>query len=107
MQKPFGRQGFTSRMISVYSSVLNQTYTGDINILPSTRNFKPLNLLAPRTLDEVMELMRLGERATWPAVEKIRTQTRISRTLDDIQERYEDRLVSIARKQQLFLDRSA
>ncbi|MEO1544084.1 MAG: DUF3336 domain-containing protein [Pseudomonadota bacterium] len=107
LQKPFGRQGLASRMLGVYSSVLNQTYTGDINILPSTRSFNPLNLLAPRTLEEVMELIRLGERATWPAVEKIRTQTRISRTLDEIQERYEDRLVSIARKQQLFLDRSA
>lgn len=106
-QKPLGREFYLNRMINMYGSVLSQTYTGDINILPSTRSFNPLNLLSPRTPDEVLQLIKHGERATWPSIEKIRTQTRISRALDQILERYEDRLVSLARKQQMPLDRSA
>lgn len=107
IQKPLGRQFALNRMINTYGSVISQTYTGDINILPATRSFNPLRLLSPRNTREIMELIRTGERATWPTVEKIRTQTRISRELDTILERYEDKLVTTARKQQIMLDRSA
>ncbi|MEO0574904.1 MAG: DUF3336 domain-containing protein [Pseudomonadota bacterium] len=107
IQKPLGRQFALNRMINTYGSVISQTYTGDINILPATRSFNPLRLLSPRNTREIMELIRTGERATWPAVEKIRTQTRISRELDMILARYEDKLVTTARKQQIMLDRSA
>lgn len=107
ISKPLGDSFFLSKWLSTYGSVLSQTYTGDINILPSTRSFNPLRLLSPRTKREILELIKMGERATWPTIEKIRTQTRISRVLEEILERYEDRMVSIARKQQIMLDRSA
>lgn len=107
IQKPLGRQFGLNRLINTYGSVLSQTYTGDINILPETRSFNPLRLLSARSLREILDLVRMGERATWPTIEKIRTQTRISRELDQILERYEDKLVTIARKQQIMLDRSA
>ncbi len=107
IQKPLGRQAYFSKVINTYGSVLSQTYTGDINILPATRSFNPLRLLSPRSKEEILDLIRMGERATWPTIEKIRTQTRISRSLDVILEKYEDRLVTIARKQQIMLDRSA
>ena len=107
VQKPLGQQFFLNRLINTYGSVISQTYTGDINILPSTRSFNPLRLHAPRTQREILDLVKMGERSTWPAVEKIRTQTRISRALDVILEQYEDSLVSFAKKQQIMLDRSA
>jgi hypothetical protein len=31
-----------------------------------------------------MELIAMGEKATWPKIEMIRIQTKIGRTLDDI-----------------------
>jgi hypothetical protein len=34
--------------------------------------------------------MEEGERATWPRIERIRVQTRISRTLDPILHRFEE-----------------
>ncbi|MEN7342203.1 MAG: DUF3336 domain-containing protein [Pseudomonadota bacterium] len=105
--KPLRGNRAISRLLSTYGSVLSQSYTGDINILPSTRSFNPFRLLAARTQQEIFELVRMGERATWPAIEKIRTQTKISRALDSILDNYEDRMVSIARKQQIILDRSA
>ncbi|MFK8053556.1 MAG: DUF3336 domain-containing protein [Woeseiaceae bacterium] len=107
ISKPLRGQPAVTKMINTYGSVLSQTYTGDINILPATRSFNPFRLLAPRTKQEILDLVKMGERATWPSVEKIRNQTRIGRVLDEIQERFEDRMVSIARKQQVMLDRSA
>jgi len=38
----------------------------------------------------IIELMDEGERATWPRIERIRIQTRISRTLDPILQRFEE-----------------
>ncbi|MEO0952391.1 MAG: DUF3336 domain-containing protein [Pseudomonadota bacterium] len=107
IQKPLGRELTISRWINTYGSVISQTYTGDINILPASRSFNPFHLLSSRTKREILDLIRMGERATWPTIEKIRTQTRISRALDGILERFEDRLVTIAQKQQIMLDRSA
>ena len=107
IQKPLGQQLAISKWINTYGAVISQTYTGDINILPATRRVNPFHLLSPRTKREILDLIRMGERATWPTIEKIRTQTRISLALDAILERYEDRLVTIAQKQQIMLDRSA
>lgn len=107
IQKPLGQDFTLSKWINTYGSVISQTYTGDINILPATRRVNPLHLLSPRTKREILDLIRMGERSTWPTIEKIRTQTHISRALDTILERFEDRLVTIAQKQQIMLDRSA
>jgi NTE family protein len=59
-------------------------YVGDINILPASRYFNPFRVLAFLTEKEISDLVQAGERATWPKVEMIRIQTRISRTLDRI-----------------------
>jgi NTE family protein len=52
--------------------------------LPEKHFFNPLKLLAHRSTEEIMALITMGERATWPKVEMIRIQTRISRTLTHI-----------------------
>lgn len=72
------------RMANVSRSVINQRYTGDINIMPSYRLVDPRKLLALRSEEEVMELIRAGERAAWPKLEMIRLQSMIGRTLDGI-----------------------
>ena len=71
IQKPLGRQAYISKVINTYGSVLSQTYTGDINILPGTRSFNPLRLLSPRSKQEILDLIKMGERSTWPTIEKI------------------------------------
>ena len=40
-----------------------------------------------------MELIETGERATWPKIEMIRLQTRISRTLQKILVSFEDQQI--------------
>ena len=65
-------------------SVAMQDYTADINIIPRRRLWDPRKLLSVLSEDETRELIREGERATWPKIEMIRNCTLIGRTLDRI-----------------------
>ena len=82
MQKPFKENSYASKLINGYISLVSQTYTCDINILPSSRFLSPAQMLASRSSEQVMELLNEGERATWAHIERIRIQTHISRTLN-------------------------
>ena len=90
-EKPLSWNPTISRMTNAGLSIINQDYIGDINILPSTRLFNPLKLLAHKSVEEVVELMTMGEKATWPKIEMIRIQTRIGHTLDAILRRFDRR----------------
>jgi NTE family protein len=41
-------------------------------------------LLAHLSVDEIVELIEMGEKSTWPKIEQIRIQTKVSRKLDKI-----------------------
>lgn len=77
--------------INVISGLIDQQFTGDINIFPGY-GFgglgKVLKLLEE---DEMVELIEAGERATWPKLPQIETTTRIGRTLDRILHEFEAR----------------
>jgi NTE family protein len=88
-EKPLSWNPTISRLANVGLSIINQDYVGDINILPDKRLFNPLKLLAHKSVDEVVELIEMGERATWPKIEMIRVQTKIGRTLGRIVQRLE------------------
>jgi len=70
-------------------SVLDQDYSGDINIVPNFGWYNPAKLLAHISEQELIALMQAGERASYPHIESIRTCTQISRTLDEILYRFE------------------
>ncbi len=84
LEKPLSLSPAVSRLTNVALGIINQDYVGDINILPDRRFFNPLKWLAHRSVEEVIELIALGEKATWPKIEQIRLQTEISRALDQI-----------------------
>jgi TAG lipase/steryl ester hydrolase/phospholipase A2/LPA acyltransferase len=84
LEKPLSLSPRASRITNVALGIINQDYVGDINILPDKRLFNPLKLLAPRSTEEVIELIAMGEKSTWPKIEMIRTQTQVSRTLSRI-----------------------
>ena len=84
LEKPLAWNATISRFTNVGLSIINQDYFGDINILPDKRLFNPLKLLAHRSIEEVVELIEMGEKATWPKIEMIRIQTKISTKLDRI-----------------------
>jgi NTE family protein len=93
IQKPLNTDSYLSKLINGYISVVSQTYTGDINILPSSRFLNLSRALAVRSNMEVYELIQEGEQAAWPEIEKIRTQTLISRTLWKIVKHLDDRVL--------------
>lgn len=93
IQKPLKKSSYVSKMLDAYISVVSQSYSGDINILPSTRFINPTKIISSRSPEEVISLMNEGQRATWPVIERIRIQTHISRTLNDIVNRLEKRTI--------------
>jgi TAG lipase/steryl ester hydrolase/phospholipase A2/LPA acyltransferase len=76
-------------LVNTVHSLLDQNYSGDINIVPRFRFYSPTKILSHITEDEMMLLMKEGEAATWPELKAIDTCTKISRALDDILERFE------------------
>ena len=89
-EKPLALVPDVQRLANSAISVINQSYFGDITISPLTKWHNPLRALSWRTHDEIRQLMDEGERATWPRIERIRIQTRISRVLDPILNSYEE-----------------
>ena len=95
-EKPLALSPRASRIANFALGIINQDYVGDINILPDRRLFNPLKLLSHRSVDEVIELMRMGERAAWPKIEQIRVQTKIGRKLNEILTEMDEGLLQIA-----------
>ena len=92
-EKPLGLVPEVQRLANSALSIINQSYVGDITISPLKKLHNPLKALSWRTRDEIRSLMEEGERATWPRIERVRTQTRISRTLNPILHNYEEQHV--------------
>jgi TAG lipase/steryl ester hydrolase/phospholipase A2/LPA acyltransferase len=86
-------------IVSMIASVLNQEYSADINVYPDFRKFDFRKILSHLTEDELLMLVRQGEVATWKQIDRIKTSTAISRTLDQILEQCgEEELRHTARK---------
>jgi len=64
-------------------SLLNQEYSGDINIYPHFRFFDPRILFRRLTKTEAISLAKDGERSTWPKIEMIKNCMRLSTILDE------------------------
>jgi predicted acylesterase/phospholipase RssA len=79
---------FNMMMHSVHA-LLDQEYSGDINIVPKFRFQNPLNLITQPNEEELRQLVKEGERAAYSRIESIRRCTQISRTLEEILHRFE------------------
>ena len=90
IEKPLSYSPALTRFTNIALSVLNQDYIGDINILPPNRFFNPFKILAYLSVKEILDLVASGEKATWPRIEMIRIQTRISRALSRILAEYDE-----------------
>jgi len=62
-------------------ALTHQTYTGDINILPEISARSLMRVMKNPTIEELKAYILNGERATWPKLEMIRDQTRLSRSM--------------------------
>jgi TAG lipase / steryl ester hydrolase / phospholipase A2 / LPA acyltransferase len=79
---------FNMAMNTVHA-LIDQDYSGDINIVPNFRWYNPGKLLSHLSEKDLMDLMEEGERTTYPQVETIRLCTLVSRTMEDILHRFE------------------
>jgi TAG lipase / steryl ester hydrolase / phospholipase A2 / LPA acyltransferase len=79
---------FNMMMHSAHA-LLDQEYSGDINIVPRFRLSNPLHLIKQPNETELRALVKEGERATYSRIESIRRCTQISRTLEEILHRFE------------------
>jgi len=69
--------------------LIDQDYSGDINIIPSFRWYNPTKILSHLTQKELVELMQGGEHSCYPNIETVRICTKISRTMEEILQRIE------------------
>ena len=83
--------GLVTQSNSMLRSIINQDFVGDINILPDYTFHNPLKLLTFPGEKQMRRLIDSGERCTWPKLEMIRLQTRISLKLDGILAQYNNR----------------
>ena len=79
---------FNLLMNSVHALV-DQEYSGDINIVPSFSWYNPAKLLSHLSEKDLLDLMEGGQRSAYPVVEAIRSCTQISRTMEEILHRFE------------------
>ncbi len=90
-RRPLSTTDLGRTLVNGFISLASQSYTGDITILPRQRMaaYNPLVWLSEKSQSEVNALIDDGERSTWPAMERIRNQTMISRELDRIIAQYD------------------
>ncbi len=88
---PLSRRPGLNKLTNTALAIVNQDYIGDVNILPPFRLSNPMRIMSPLSKPEIERLISLGQRATWPKVEMIRTQTRISRVLERLSRRESSR----------------
>ena len=82
------------KLTHIGSSILEQTYTGDITILPETSfGFAVLSNPTPQFMVDAMEK---GERATWPELDRIQRRTAVELAID--------RSIRVARERVHFSD---
>ncbi len=71
------------RVINKIDNIVRQRYSGDVNIYPQFGQQRVTSLFTNPSEADIQAYLRQGERATWPNIERIRTQTLISRTFED------------------------
>lgn len=62
-------------------SIIDQQYVGDINILPDANLANLAHIVSNPSEKSIGELIKNGERATWPQLDLIKRNTMISKTL--------------------------
>ena len=75
--------GFMPNVLTKTASVLSQTYSGDITILPEISYIDFPKVLSNPTPEFIMRAMRRGELATWPKLSRIRNHCAIELALDN------------------------
>lgn len=76
--------------------IIGQKYHGNITVLPDLSIWRYANVTSNPNMKSVRRFILEGERATWPHIEAVRTQTRLARTMSRCIERLEGRHGTLA-----------
>jgi len=71
------------RIVDLLNDVLQQRYSGDISVFPKQPPLQLMRMFSNPSPAAIRAFIRDGERATWPKLERIRLQTRISQAFED------------------------
>lgn len=71
------------RVVDKLNDILQQRYSGDVTLFPQQSPRNLMRMLSNPSAADIAQYIRDGERATWPKLERIRVQTRISRAFED------------------------
>ncbi|MEY4271120.1 MAG: hypothetical protein RLZZ58_2336 [Pseudomonadota bacterium] len=83
-QKPLELIPPINSLANLTLSLINQEYSGDINIVRPPKFWSPSKILSDLSKPEIEDLVDIGRRTAWPKIEMVRTQTAISRALEAI-----------------------
>jgi NTE family protein len=83
-QKPLELLPPVNSLANLTLSLINQDYSGDINIVRPPKFWSPSKILSDLSKTEIDDLVDTGRRTAWPKIEMVRTQTAISRALEVI-----------------------
>lgn len=72
----------TNLSLDKIKSIVTQSYSGDINIIPPRQPLNVFKALKNPSKDTVHNFIETGERSTWPIIERVRNTTQISRTFE-------------------------
>lgn len=72
-----------SRIVDLLNDIMQQRYSGDVSVFPRHTPAQLMRMFVNPTQADIARYIREGERATWPKLERIRVQTRISRVFED------------------------
>lgn len=76
----------TTLQLAYLIQMLEQDYTGDINIFLKKKHFKFIHSILDLSADEIENLILIGAQSTWPKISAIKNSAAISKTLDHILE---------------------
>jgi predicted acylesterase/phospholipase RssA len=80
-----GIRNRTDALLGMVYRLMDQDYSGDINIVMRASQIRARHMLfSYRGEDEIEELIRAGQRATWPKLDQIRNATSVSRVVDEL-----------------------
>lgn len=71
------------RVVDKLNDILQQRYSGDVTLFPQQSPRQLMRMLSNPSAADIEQYIRDGERATWPKLDRIRMQTRISRAFED------------------------
>jgi NTE family protein len=90
-----GQRNRMDAMLGTAYRLMNQDYSGDINIVMNPSQIRARHMLFEyEDEEEIQGLIRAGQRACWPRLDRIRIATAVSGVVDELLEEMEQEAIT-------------